>query len=337
MWEFDGRPLVRRPSARFKFVQVIEVRRQSSLGSLCAATRFLHGLSCDPVVVEYPCESLSVWGSRCGSGVVRAPPYGLCCVGALFRAGAGTAPVYKGLDNSTRPWRAARLAGGLVLWHAAHVTMLGVLCVGALATVLAGATLSLVTAGLKFWAAFAFVAYFAIKWTTRAVAAEMVYDDASSYDEARGFFVPGPPARQRFRFPPSLAILASRAVALLLLVTASPDFTFGLVTAVVALTLPSLLRVSVGLVDDPVYYGAPSRPVAHSAADARAIRRDLVHYTRASLGELREHLLTPAGARDLGRLAAHPHSAAARDAEIRRFLKTGGVLHHDCHYRYADY
>lgn len=215
--------------------------------------------------------------------------------------------------------------------------MLGVLCVGALATFVAGATLSLVTSGLKYWAATAFVAYFAIKWTIRAVEGAMVDEDASTYDESRGFFIPAPPARQHFRFPPSLAVLASRAVSLLLVMTASPDFTFGFVTAVVALTLPSILRVSVGVVDCPVHYDTPSRPVARSAADARAIRRDLVHYTRASLAELREHLLTPEGARDLARLASHPHSAPARDAELRRFLKTGDVLHHDCHYRYADY
>ena len=114
------------------------------------------------------------------------------------------------------------------------------------------------------------------------------------------------------------AAAAARAAGLALLATSGPDpERNALACVLVAVAWPVLRRCACAL-----WRVVPSRRPRRYAAPGTAAGANA---TRYYLALLREHLLSNPS--ELGRLAAHPHTAPRRDLEIERFLETGHSLH----------
>lgn len=165
-------------------------------------------------------------------------------------------------------------------------------------------------------------------------------DEGIQYDVQRGFFIETRGKRvspwEAFvgKLLRLIVALISRLVALVMLATASADPVMGILAVLIALAGPLLFRISV--VAFETRRPLPARRYPLNELQQTALRREVAKHTRASLAVLRDYMQTPAGVRDISRLAPHPYHAAVRDHEIRHFIQTGDALHHNCHFRHDD-
>lgn len=163
-------------------------------------------------------------------------------------------------------------------------------------------------------------------------------DEDIRYDAQRGFFVKtgvkrvSPWGAFVGRLLRLIAALISRLVALALLATASADPVMGVLAVLVALAGPFLFWISEVAFESRRPLSAFRHPLTEPQRST--LRREIAKHTRASLADLRDYMQTPAGVRDVSRLAPHPYHAAVRDHEIRHFIQTGDALHHNCHFRH---